>query len=128
MASTPLECCNAAGGRALVAINGVSVSPRKVGIMPITLEREAKSNQDGTIYTINKPVPAEADLTLSDACGLDILALMGCPINVTIDLLDVHRRYLFTSGVIVGRPKLETETGEWSNIKVVSQLVSWSDY
>ncbi|RNJ49361.1 phage tail tube protein [Methylocystis hirsuta] len=122
------DCCSASGGRASIAINGVNVSPRSVSVTPTNFEREVKSNQDGTIYTINKPMPAEAEMTLSDSCGLDILGLMGCPVDVTIDLWDVRRKYLFTRGVIVGRPKLNTETGEISGLKITANRVIITTY
>ena len=122
------DCCYASGGRATIAINGVVVAPRSVSVIPWNSERDVKSNQDGSIYVINKPMPAEADINLSDACGLDIMALQACPIDVTIDLLDVRRRFLFTNAVMVGRPKLNTETGEWSGLKVTSNTVSITNY
>jgi hypothetical protein len=128
MATTPSDCCYASGGRVTVAINGVLVSPRTVAVIPVNFEREVKSNADGTIYTVNKPMPAEADITLSDACGLDVYALMGCPIDVTIDFLDMHRRYLFTKAVMVGRPKINAEAGEISGLKVTGNTVQTVNY
>lgn len=122
------DCCSASGGRASLAINGVSVSPRSVTVTPTQFERTVASNQDGTIYTTMKPMPAEADVNISDSCGLDVNALMGCPVDVTIDLWDVRRRYLFTKGVIVGRPKINTETGEISGLKITSNKVTITNY
>lgn len=128
MATSPQDCCYAAGGRASVTINGVRVSPRSVSIIPLNYERDVKSNQDGSIYTIFKPTPAEADINLSDACGMEITDLMGCPLDVTIDLWDVRRRYLFTKAVIVGRPKINTETGEISGMKITGNNVTSTNY
>lgn len=128
MATSPQDCCYAAGGRASISINGTAVSPRTVSVIPFNFERDVKSNQDGTIYTTFKPMPAEADITLSDACGLDLTILMGCPLDVTIDLWDVRRRYLFTKGVIVGRPKINTETGEVSGLKITGNSVTITNY
>ena len=121
--SSITDCCYASGGRAIVVINGVQVSPRSVMVTPIPYERTVNSNQDGTIYTQTKPMPAEADINISDACGLDIFGLMGCPVDATIQLIDVRRTYLFSKSVIVGRPKLNTETGEWSGLKITSNTV-----
>ena len=97
-------------------------------VTPTNFERSVGSNQDGTIYTSNKPMPAEADLTISDFCGLDINGLMGCPIDVTIDLWDVRRRYLFSKAVMVGRARLNTETGDISGLKVVGNKVIIENY
>jgi len=124
MVSSITDCCSASGGRATVAINGVIVAPRSVTVTPWNYERDVKSNQDGTIYTLYKPMPAEADINLSDACGLDIMALQGCPVDVTITLIDVRRTYLFSQGIIAGRPKINTETGEISGLKVTSNTVT----
>lgn len=128
MTSSVTDCCYASGGRASLSINGIAVSPRTVSITPTNFERDVKSNQDGTIYTTMKPMPAEADFTLSDACGLDVFALMGCPVDVTVDLWDVRRRYLFSKGVMVGRPNLNTESGEIRGLKVTSNTVTISNY
>lgn len=126
--SNNTDCCYASGGRASISINGTTVSPRTVSVNPLNFERDVKSNQDGTIYTITKPMPAEADITLSDACGLDIVALMGCPVDVTIDLWDVRRRYFFSKGVIVGRPTINTETGEIRGLKITGNKVTIENY
>lgn len=128
MATSPQNCCYAAGGRASVTINGTRVSPRSVNIIPLNFERDVKSNQDGTIYTVMKPMPAEADINFSDACGMDINDFMGCPLDVTIDLWDVRRRYLFTKAVVVGRPKINTESGEISGVKITANQVTWTNY
>lgn len=128
MTTSVTDCCYASGGRASISINGVAVSPRKITVTPTNYERDVKSNQDGTIYTVMKPMPAEADISLSDSCGLDINALMGCPIDVTIDLWDVKRRYLFSKAVMVGRPKIDTESGDISGLKVTGNNVVITNY
>lgn len=124
-----VSCCAAAGGRVVITANGKQWSARSsVTISPTTFERSAQANQDGTMYTTYKPMPAEADLVLSDRCGLTMADIMGCPIDVTIDLIDVRRRYWFTAGLVVGRPQINTETGEIRNIKIVSDQVTEKNY
>ena len=126
--TSPADCCYASGGLVTVAINGIMYSPRSVSVTPFNFERDVKSNQDGTIYTITKPVPAEADISLSDYCGLDLSAIMGCPIDATIDFTTMRRRYLFTKGVVIGRPKINAETGEISAVKISSNTVQIVNY
>ena len=126
--STNADCCYASGGRASVTINGIRVSPRTVTITPLMYERTVASNQDGTIYTTTKPMPAECDLTLSDSCGMVMEDLMGCPVDVTVDLWDVRRRYLFTTGVVVGRPSLDTLTGDIRGLKISANNVTYQNY
>jgi hypothetical protein len=126
--STPVtECCYASGGRASVSINGILVGVRSVTITPIPYERSVASNQDGSIYTTFKPMPAEADIVLSDACGMTLEDLMGCPINATIVLIDVKRTYLFTNGVMVGRPTINTETGEIRGLKITANNPTYTN-
>lgn len=124
-----VDCCNAAGGRVVISANGQQWSARSsVTVTPTNYERTSGANQDGSLYTTYKPMPAEADIVLSDRCGLSINDIMGCPIDVTIDLIDVRRRYLFTKGVVIGRPQINTETGEIRNIKITSNDVTEQNY
>lgn len=119
MALSPADCCNAAGGRIIITANGQQWSARAaVTVIPIGYQRDSGSNQDGTLYTTYKPMPYEAEMVLSDFCGMKIEDIMGCPINVTIQLVDVSRTYYFTSAVVVGRPAINTETGEIRGLKV----------
>lgn len=120
-----MECCDNSGGRAVITVDGVRYSARSaVTIRPTVTEREAGANQDNTIFTNTKPVPAEVELTLSDRCGLDLDTLMaGCHIDVTIDLIDMKRTYLFTRASVVGRPEIDSESGEISGVMFVSAAV-----
>lgn len=120
-----VDCCYAAGGRVRITANGQAWSARSsVTVEPINFERKVESNQDGSIYVTTKPMPATAEITLSDSCDMVIDDIMGCPLDVTIELVDVRRRYLFTKAVVVGRPKINTETGEISGLTVTSNIVS----
>lgn len=124
-----MDCCYAAGGRVVITANGQRWSARSsVTVEPINYERSVNSNQDGTIYVTTKPMPATAELTLSDSCGLKIEDIMGCPLDVTIELVDVRRRYLFTKAVVVGRPKIDTETGAISGLIVTSNTATYENF
>lgn len=81
-----IPCCDNSGGRVALKIDGVIYSARSsVTIKPTNIEREAKANHDGTMYTTTKAVPAEADITLGDRCGLDLNVLVAaCRIDATI--------------------------------------------
>lgn len=120
--SAVTECCSASGGRVKVAINGVVLPVRSVSIIPMGMDRSAQANQDGSIYTIVKPIPPEINMKLSDGCGLDLSMLYLCEVNVTVELIDVRRVYLMTRGKIVGKFELNTETGEISGVKIVGHI------
>ena len=122
-------CCNASGGRVVITANGQKWSARTaINIIPLNFERTVVSNQDGSIATMTKPMPAEAELTLSDRCGLVIEDIMACPLSVTLDLVDIKRKYFFTDAVMVGRPTLNSETGEIRGLKITSNDVQSSNY
>ncbi len=124
-----VDCCYAAGGRVRITANGNIWSARAaVTVMPINFERKVEANQDGSIYTTTKAVPVEAEITLSDSCGMQLADVMSCPLDVTIELIDVKRRYLFTKAVVVGRPKLNTETGEISGLTVTANAVQTENF
>ena len=120
-----VECCDNSGGRVEINVGGVRYSARSsVTIRPTPFEREAGANQDNTIYVTTKPMPAEAEVTLSDRCGLKLDDLVaGCHIDVTIRLTDMKRTYLFTRASVVGRPEIDTESGEISGIIFASAAV-----
>lgn len=124
-----IDCCDNSGGRVALRINGVTYSARtQVVIRPTTIDREAKANQDGTLAITTKPVPAEADITLSDRCGLNLDALVNnCHVDATIEIIDMNRTYLFTKATVVGRPEIDSESGEIKNLKIVSALVRQID-
>jgi hypothetical protein len=122
-------CCYAAGGRVTVTANGRRWSPRAtVNIMPTNFERAVESNQDGTIFTTTKPQPFKATMSLSDSCGMKIEDIMSCPIDVTIELVDVRRTYFFTKAVVVGRPEINTENGEIRNLEITSNLMRYENF
>lgn len=124
-----IDCCDASGGRVVITASGQRWSARSaVTVRPTNFERTAVSNQDGTLAVQTKPVPAEADITLSDRCGMVIDDIMGCPLDVTIDLIDMRRKYFFTKAIVVGRPEINSETGEIRNLKIVSQAPSQVNY
>ena len=122
-------CCDSTGGRVVITANGQNWSARAaLRITPLNFERDVVSNQDGTIAVYTKPMPAEAEISLSDRCGLRIEDILSCPLNVTLDLIDVRRRYLFTKAVVVGRPSLNTETGEITGLKVTGNFLQTINY
>lgn len=122
-------CCDNSGGRVTLTVNGVRYSTRSgITIMPSTFERSAEANDDGSIYVTTKPMPAEAEFTLSDRCGLTIADLDQCHIDATFDFIDMRRQYLFTKATVVGRPSIKSDTGEISGLKIVSSLVKQVEY
>lgn len=118
-------CCDNSGGRVAIKVGGVTYSARSaVTLKPTTTEREAKANQDGSIYVTTKAVPAEADCSLGDRCGLDLETLMAaCHVDVTIEFIDMRRTYLFTKASVVGRPEIDSESGDIKNVKFACRTV-----
>lgn len=120
-----VDCCYAAGGRVRITAGGKQWSARtSVTVEPLNYERRVAANQDGTIYTTTMPMPATAEIVLSDSCDMVIEDIMGCPLDVTIELTDVRRRYMFTKAVVVGRPKIDTESGAISGLTITSGNVT----
>ncbi|MGE0699267.1 MAG: hypothetical protein AB7O57_09255 [Hyphomicrobiaceae bacterium] len=121
-------CCFNSGGRAALTITGAA-GHRKVGlrgsltIMPTNTETEAGANSDGSLYVTTKPVPATCEIKISDKCGLRLEDLTSCTIDATIELIDMRRTYLFTRSRVVGRPSLDSESGEITGLKIASSNV-----
>lgn len=127
--ATPIDCCYAAGGRVRITANGNVWSARAaVTIIPINFERKAESNQDGTLFTTTKAMPYSAKFSLSDKCSFNIEEVMACPLDITVELVDVRRRYLLSKSVVVGRPELNSETGEISGIEVVTNTLNQENF
>ncbi len=127
--TSAIDCCYAAGGRVRITANGNMWSPRAaVTIVPVNFERKAESNQDGTLFVTTKAMPYSAKLSLSDRCGLKISDIMACPLDITIELVDVRRRYLLSKAVVVGRPEINTETGEISGLEVVTNTLTQEEF
>lgn len=120
-----VNCCDNSGGRVILTIDGVRYSARSsVTIKPTTKETEAGANQDGTLFVTTKPVHAEAEMTLSDRCGLSLEALThDCHVDATIEIFDMNRTYLFTRSTVVGRPEIDSESGEIKGLMIASSFV-----
>lgn len=124
-----VPCCNNSGGRIALTFN-TNRGPMKVSvrgaatIRPTTVETEANANQDGSMYVTTKAVPAEAEITLSDRCGLTLDDILGCTVDATLEMIDMRRTYLFTQSRVVGRPEINSEDGEISGLKIASVNVT----
>lgn len=124
-------CCNNSGSRVILTVHGSNGSRRipvrgSLTIMPTTVETEAGSNSDGSLYVTTKPVPATAELKLSDGCGLKLEDLLNCTIDASMELIDIKRTYFWTNSRMVGRPSIDTESGEISGLKLASGNVTMS--
>jgi|SRR5580692_2110533 hypothetical protein len=111
----------AIGGTIYLTVNGQQISPRGAfDIQPLNFERDAESNQDGTMYVTEKSVPATATGSISYTSGLDLQALYSlCGVTCTIALVNGDT-FVFSSASVVGTPKLNTEKGEISDFKIAS--------
>jgi Phage tail tube protein len=117
-----MDCCDNAGGRVELTIDGEKYSLRSaVTVRPSRISVEGGANQDGSPYYTTSPQLAEADIVLSDRCGLPTDKLInGCLVDATIRLVDVKRTYLFTRSRLTGRPSLNSENGEISGMTIMS--------
>lgn len=116
-----IDCCFNSGSRVYFSVNGVPYALRaSVTVRPSRKSTESMANADGSHYTTTKAELAEMDITLSDHCGLDIDELMNCTLDVTAELIDIRRTYIYSRSRIVGRPEIRTETGEITGLKVAS--------
>lgn len=117
-----MDCCDNVGGRVVVTIGNQRYSSRGgITVRPTNFERSVVANDDGTIAIQTKPVPFEAEFSLSDECGLDPNVLMsGCRFDVTLEWIDARKKYLFTRATLIGRPEISSESGEMRGIRVVS--------
>lgn len=125
-----MDCCDNAGGRVILTVNGKRFSTRGgITIRPAHKSREAAANDDGSIYVTTKPEVGEAEFTISDRCGLNIDDLTdSCFIDATFDLIDMKKKFLFSRASVVGRPEYKTETGEITGLKIVSSMVRQTAY
>ncbi|MCT8970583.1 phage tail tube protein [Microbaculum marinisediminis] len=118
-----MDCCDNAGGRVELTIDGVKYSARAaVTVRFANREVTGGANQDGGQYFTTEPRLYEMDIVLSDRCGLRMEELLGCLIDVTAKLTDMGRRYLFTRARMTGRPSLASDTGEITGFTVMSQI------
>ena len=117
-----MDCCDNAGGRVTLKINGKQYKARAVGsIMPTNTEVTVEANGDGSIFSTTKAVPAEGEFTLSDSCDLVLSDVQGCHVDVTFTLTVMKRTYYFSRATIGGRPSLNPSTGEITGFKCFSQ-------
>jgi hypothetical protein len=116
---------NVVGGRLFLTIDGQQFSPRGAfTLRPTTLEREADSNHDGSLFVTAKPVPAELEGSLSYTDNIDINALSELDgVSVTVEL-ENGDTYVYADATVVGRIELNTETGEISNFMIASDSVT----
>ncbi|MEM6495633.1 MAG: phage tail tube protein [Pseudomonadota bacterium] len=116
-----MDCCISAGGIVRITVDGVVYPVRgSVTVMATEIEREEGSNIDGSIYVTSKPVPPTIEATLSDTCGLSLQQLINVKcVDITVELPEVGRTLILINGTIVGRPQLNPENGEISNVKFV---------
>lgn len=116
-----MDCCSNSGSRVYLTFNGQRWDLRgAVTIRPGGVESDAQANADGSMYVTNKAVLWEADITLSDRCGIRLADILRCSVDATFDLIDLDRTYFFTAARVVGRPTINTESGEISGLRVAT--------
>ena len=116
-----MACCEF--GEMHLTVDGQNFSARgEFTIRPTTSEREGGANEDGSIWSTYKRVPAEAEGSL-DGCNLDLEDLWNrCDSIVTFHLRNGDI-YTFRNARMMGRPELNTGTGEVSGFSIMSSEV-----
>ena len=101
----------------------------KVTIEASDAEFDGMTNQDGSVSRTNKPNGFKWDCTFEDtddetasqATGQDWNAIMkGGPYNITIPEDDTGVLHTYTSCLMIGRPKIDRDSGEVSGISGLS--------
>lgn len=114
-------CDNQFGGRISIKIGGVQFTPSEadVTVKPTNFEVDANSNRDGSMCTMIKLMPYEADIKFRNSNGIIWQAqMMLCAIDATIEETDNGRLHIFTSARLTGRPSINTSTGEVDGIVI----------
>ena len=112
------------GGRVTIDIDGVRYSVRaKAKIMPSRVTMKSGANQDGTGYSTIDPKLAGLDLTFDRGPGFNWdETMMLKTMNVTFVETDISPRktHLFTNARFDGEPEINTEDGEVTGLKIMS--------
>lgn len=112
------------GGRVTIDINGARYSGRaKAKIMPSTVTMKSGVNQDGVGWSSLDPALATLDTTFDRGIGLLWNATMMLQsMNVTFTETDLSppRVHLFTNARWDGTPEINTEDGEVTGLKIVT--------
>lgn len=112
------------GGRVTIDIDGVRYSGRaKAKIMPSTVTMKSGANQDGTGYSTLDPRLAGLETTFDRGLGIKWDATMMLKkMNVTFVETDMSPQvvHLFTNARWDGEPEINTEDGEVTGLKIVT--------
>jgi len=117
------------GGRVAIQLNNRWFHPvADVEVEGSGIEPESVTNQDGSIGRSVKPKPYRVKLTIRDAKGLDVDALMETPgFDCTVQERDMKRTVYLTNAFAVGTPSRNTTNGEISGITIESDQYKVSD-
>lgn len=112
------------GGRVTILIDGVRYAGRaKAKIMPSTVSMKSGANQDGTGYSTLDPRLAGLETTFDRGIGLawnDKMMLATMNVTFTETDLSPPRIHLFTNARWDGDPEINTEDGEVTGLKIVT--------
>lgn len=123
MSTQATGCDNQFGGRVAINIGGVQFTPSEADVVvkPTGVEVDAQSNRDGSMATMVKIVPYEADVKFRNSSGIVWQKqMMMCKVDATIEEVDNGRLHIFTSARLTGRPEINTSTGEVTGITIKS--------
>jgi hypothetical protein len=123
MSNQATGCDNQFGGRVSFNIGGVQFTPSDadITIKPTGVEVDAQSNRDGSMATMVKIVPYEADVKFRNGSGIVWQnQMMLCSVDCTIQELDNNRLHIFTSARLTGRPDINLSTGEVTGVVIKS--------
>ena len=117
-----------AGGRVSMIINGIPYSARgEITLDVSSMEVEAATNQDGSVYRTVKPKPRLATITFDRFVDQDGRVLpwsnnimSQSRIPFTFIEQDTNVTHLLTDGCFTGKPEHNLATGEVSGLGIAA--------
>ena len=108
------------GGRITFEFAGLRIPPCEGDIIidPSVTEVSGMANQDGSDAYHQKPKQVGAKVKLRNANGIDWSKIMFLVGNCTITEEDNGRTHLFSRTRLVGKPEVNTATGEVDGLEV----------
>ncbi len=115
-----------AGGFVELSINGTPYSiAGELEMEELGYEREAVTNQDGTIQAVTKPAPRRFKLKFRDRQGPALVPQIFAAERLDVSAREVHmnRTTLLTQAFAEGKPSRNTQNGEIDGITLVSDQI-----
>jgi hypothetical protein len=117
------------GGRVSIVVNGIAYSARGVITLdPSNITVNSGVNQDGSLYRTVTPKARTAECTFDrfvDINGTplkwDETIMLQTNIGATFIEQDTNVTHILSGGFFTGDPKMDTSTGEVSNVSFAAE-------